>query len=82
MQELSDPADRNETITFKPQKGSKVIIKIVHVTSVVQLYYYEAMTILSVCKENNNNDLIQQFLLFRVSLWRASMLVLLWELSL
>ncbi len=28
--------DSNETTTFKAQKGSKDIIKIVHVTSVVQ----------------------------------------------
>ncbi len=33
------PIDSNVTTTFKAQKGSKDIIKIVHVTSVVQLYF-------------------------------------------
>ncbi len=34
--ELSDPAlDSNATDTFKAQKGSKNIVKVVHVTSVV-----------------------------------------------
>ncbi len=37
IQELSDPVkDSNATTTFKAQKGSKDIVKIVHVTSVVQ----------------------------------------------
>ncbi len=48
---------------FKVQKGSKDIVKIVHVTSVVQPYFYEAMRIPFVCKENKDNDFIQQFLL-------------------
>ncbi len=52
---------------FKAQKGSKDIIKIVNVTSVVQPYCYEATRILFVCKENKNNDFVQQFLLFHVS---------------
>ncbi len=38
IQKLSDPPyiDSNTTDTFKAQKGSKDIVKIVHVTSVVQ----------------------------------------------
>jgi len=35
--------------------------KIVYVTPVVQLYFYEATIILFVWKENKNNDFIQQF---------------------
>ncbi len=34
--ELFDPLDGNVNDTFKAQKGSKGIVKIVHVTSVVQ----------------------------------------------
>ncbi len=60
---------------IKAQKSTMDIIKIVHVTSVVQPYFFEAMRILFVCKENKNNDFIQQFLLFHVSLWRAFMKV-------
>ncbi len=52
---------------FKAQKESKDIIKIVHVTSVVQPYLYEAMRILFVRKENENNNFIKWFLLFWVS---------------
>ncbi len=38
IREFSYPAiDINATTTFKAQKGSKDIVKIVHVTSVVQL---------------------------------------------
>ncbi len=37
IQELSDPIDSKPTTTFKAPKGSKHIVKIVHVTSVVQL---------------------------------------------
>ncbi len=33
----------------------------VHVTSVVQLWFYEATRILFVRKENKNKDFIQQF---------------------
>ncbi len=36
----------NETTTFKAQKGSKDIVKIVHVRSVVEPECYEATTIL------------------------------------
>ncbi len=36
MKSESFPIDSNATDTFKAQKGSKDIIKIVHVTSVVQ----------------------------------------------
>ncbi len=63
--------DSNTTTTFKAQKGSKDIIKIVHVTSVAQPQCYEATRILLVCKENKNNDFIQQFLLLHVSLQHA-----------
>ncbi len=45
---------------FKAPKGSKDIVKIVHLTSVVQPEFYEATRILFVCKENKNN-FIQQF---------------------
>ncbi len=41
----SESLQSNATTTFKAQKGSKDIIKIVHVTSVVQPYSYEAMWI-------------------------------------
>ncbi len=56
--------DSNATTTFKGQKGSKDIIKIFHVTSVVQPYIFEATRILFVRNENKNNDLFN-------SLWRA-----------
>ncbi len=46
----------------KAQKGSKDIVKIVHVTSVVQPSFYEATRILFVSKEKKSNDFIQQFL--------------------
>ncbi len=42
------------------QKHSKNIIKTVNVTSVAQAWFYEALRILFVCKENKNNDFIQQ----------------------
>ncbi len=45
MKILSLIAVSNATM-FKAQKGSKDIVKIVHVTSVVQPYCYEAMRIL------------------------------------
>ncbi len=54
---------------FKAQKGSKDIVKLVHVTSFFQPEFYENKRILFVRKENKNKDFIQQFLLFRVSLW-------------
>ncbi len=40
---------------FKAQKGSKDIVKIVHVTSVVQPLFYEAMRILFVFKAKCQN---------------------------
>ncbi len=45
--------DRNvtETLNFT-QKSMKDIVKIVHLPSVVQSEFYEAMRILFVCKEN------------------------------
>ncbi len=54
--------DSNATTTFKAQKRCKDIVKIFHVTSVVQPYIYEATRILFVHKENKNNKFIQQFL--------------------
>ncbi len=61
--------DSNATTMFKAQKVIEDIIKTVHVTSVVQPYFYEATIILFVHKENNNKDFIQRFLLIRVSLF-------------
>ncbi len=46
---------------IKVQKRSKDIGKIIHVTSGVQLEFYEATRILFVRKENKNSDFIQQF---------------------
>ncbi len=66
--------DRNGTDTFKAQKGSKDIVKIFHVTSVVQPLFYEASRIFYVRKEIKNN-FIQQFLLFCVSLRCAFMTI-------
>ncbi len=51
---------------YKTKKGSKDIIKIVH--QWFNLNFYEATRTLFVRKENRNNDFIQQFLLFCVSL--------------
>ncbi len=50
--------DSKGTTTFKAQKGSKDIVKKVHVTSVDQPQFYEATRILFVHKENKNNDFI------------------------
>ncbi len=44
----------NDTSTFKAQKCSKEIDKIVHVRSVVELECYEATTMFFVHKENKN----------------------------
>ncbi len=44
---------------IKAQNCSKDVIKIVHVTSVVQLTFYEATRIYFVCKENKNNNFIK-----------------------
>ncbi len=49
------------TDMFKDQKGSKDIVKIVHVTSVVQPYCYEATRILCVCNENKNKEFYDFF---------------------
>ncbi len=57
--------------TIKAQKHRKDIVKIVCVTSMVQLWFCEATRILFVRKENKNNYLIPQFLLFHVSLNHA-----------
>ncbi len=50
--------------TVKVHKSMKSIVKIVHLPSVVQSELYEATRILFVCKENKNNDFIQQFFSF------------------
>ncbi len=42
----------------------KGIVKIVHLPSVVQTELYEASRILSVCKENKNNDFYSKTVLF------------------
>ncbi len=47
MKKLSDLAYRNTTHFFKTLKGDKDIVKIVHVTSVLQPYFNEAMKILA-----------------------------------
>ncbi len=52
---------RKDPYTVKAQKRSKEIIKIVHVTSVVQPVFYEATRILFVRKKPQNNEYIQQF---------------------
>ncbi len=62
--------DCNAITTFKAQKGSKDVVKIVHVTSVVQ-----ATSQIFNSKENKNNDFILQFLLLPVSLWYVFMRV-------
>ncbi len=49
---------QHTTTMFKVQIGSKDIVKIAHVTSVVQLQFFEAIRILFVCKENKNNNFI------------------------
>ncbi len=51
--------DSNATTTIKAQKSGKDIVKIVHVTSVVQPYIYEATRLLFVHKEKINNNFIQ-----------------------
>ncbi len=45
------------------QRGSKDIVKIVHVTSVVQPLFYKAIEILFVCKEIQIIIFLQQILL-------------------
>ncbi len=62
IRELSD-LESNATDTFKAQKGSNNINKIVHVKSVVQPQFYKATRLLFVHKENKNNNYIQQFIL-------------------
>ncbi len=42
--------------TFKAEKASKDISKIVHMTSMVQPYFYKATRILFVFKENKKNE--------------------------
>ncbi len=58
--ELSDPpieTDRKDPNTIKAQKRSKDIVKLMHVPSVVQSSFYEAMRILCMQKKH----FIQQF---------------------
>ncbi len=64
--------DINTTDNLKAQKGSKDIVKIVQVTSVVQPYCYEATRILFVCKENLVtlfNDFFSSLSLFKAHSW-------------
>ncbi len=58
--------DSNATTTFKTQKGGKDIVKIVHVTSVVQHSFYEATIMLFLCKENKNDNFNQQFIIWSI----------------
>ncbi len=52
----------------RPRKVVKYIVKTVHVTSVVQRNFIKLQEYFFVCKENKNNDFIQQFPVFRVGL--------------
>ncbi len=62
-QEVCDcPIDCQVNSTVKAQKSMKNIVKIVHLPSVVQSELYEATRIFFLCKENSNNDFIQQFI--------------------
>ncbi len=62
FRELSDtPIDSKDPNMIKAQIRSKEVVKIIHVTSVVQPLYYEAMRILFVRKVNKNNDFIERF---------------------
>ncbi len=80
IRELSGRIDSKATDMFKAQQDSKDIVKIVHDDisgSNVILWSY-------VCKSNKNNNFIQQFLLFRVSLWcmrRDTLMNMQWRLS-
>ncbi len=55
------PIDCQIINTVKAQKSMKDIVRIVHLSSVVQSEFNEATRILFVRKENKNNDFIQQF---------------------
>ncbi len=74
--ELSDPPIHSkDPNTIKVQKRSKDIIKIIHVTSVVQPLFYEAQRILFVHKQIKNNNFIQQFVSYASPIapfWRVS----------
>ncbi len=50
----------------------KDIVKIVHLPSVAQSDFNEATRTLFLCKENKNNDFIQQFVSSASSFWRIS----------
>ncbi len=63
-----------ETTTFKAQKGSDDIIKITHVTSVIQPQFYEPTRKIIMCKENINNDFIQQFLQTLIRIHNSTMM--------
>ncbi len=60
-----------KTFWTRPRDSTETL-KTVHVTSVLQTAFYEAMRILFACKENKNNNFIQRFLLFRFSVWTLS----------
>ncbi len=68
-QEACDcPIDCHLSNTVKAQKSMKDIEKIVHLPSVVQSEFHEAMRMLFVCKENKNNLLCISIAPF----WRVS----------
>ncbi len=55
------PIDCQVNNTFKARKSMKHIARILHLPSVVKSDCYEATRTLFVCKENKNDDFIQQF---------------------
>ncbi len=61
LRSLWTSTDGKDPYTIKAQKRSKEIVQIIHVASVFQPSFYEAMRILFVRKEIKNNDFIQQF---------------------
>ncbi len=48
--------DSKNILTINSQKRSKDIVKIIHVTAIVQLKFYEAMRILFAHKKDKNNN--------------------------
>ncbi len=58
--------------TVKVHKNMKQIVKIVHLPSVVQSEFYEAMRIVFVRKENKNNDIYSTIHQISVSLCQRS----------
>ncbi len=57
------PIDCQVNNTVKAQKSMKGIVKIVHLPPVVQSWTLWSNENNFVCKENENNDFIQQFVL-------------------